>query len=150
MYIMNTILSIVLAMTGASQTIPSLPQGSKTDDVQIRINGPVHISATDTAAAVWVVNHTATIDGVVREGLGVVNGTARISGRVEGSVVTRQVGEIGLVADFAAEDRAVDHVGIVDDRINDRNLLLVPGVAEVVDRARVEEAAIADAGQIKL
>ena len=31
-----------------------------------------------------------------------------------------------------------------------RNLVLVTGEAEVIDRARVEEAAIADAGQIEL
>ena len=87
MSIMSTILSIVLAVASASQTIPSRPPGSTADDVQIRINGPVHIAAPDTASAVWVVNHNATIDGVVREGLGVINGTARISGRVEGGVV---------------------------------------------------------------
>jgi hypothetical protein len=33
------------------------------------------------------VNHDATIDGVLREGLGVINGNARIAGRVEGGVV---------------------------------------------------------------
>ena len=83
---MSTILSLVLAMTGASQTIPSTPL-SKGDDVQIRINGPVHIAAGDTASAVWVVNHNATVDGVVVKGLGVINGTARIIGSVEGGVV---------------------------------------------------------------
>ena len=77
-------------------------------------------------------------------------GVGQCRDRVEGRVVARQAGEIGLVAELAAEDRAVDHVGVVDDRMNDRNLLLVAGEAEVIDRARVEEAAIADAGQIKL
>ncbi len=70
--------------------------------------------------------------------------------RVERRGRARQAGEVGLVADLAAEDRAVDHVGIVDHRMDDRNLLLAAGEAEVIDRARVEEAAIADAGQIEL
>ena len=66
------------------------------------------------------------------------------------AVVARQAGEVRLVADLAAEDRAVDHVGVVDDRMNHRHLVLVAGEAQVIDRARVEEAAVADAGQIKL
>lgn len=82
----STILSIVLAVAGASQTIPS-PPASKVDDLQIRINGPIHIAAGDTASAVWVINHNATIDGVVAKGLGVINGTARITGSVVGGVV---------------------------------------------------------------
>jgi hypothetical protein len=82
-----TIVSLVLALSAASQ--PSTPRGADTahDDVQIRINGPVHIARGDTAATVWVVNHDATIDGVIREALVVINGTARITGRVEGGVV---------------------------------------------------------------
>jgi len=79
-----SILSAVLLLAGTSPQPSRPPSG---DDVQIRINGPVHVAATDTAASVWVVNHDATVDGVVRNGLGVVNGTARISGKVEGGVV---------------------------------------------------------------
>ena len=83
-----TIVSLALALTAVSQTAtsPSVTQ-PREGDLQIRINGPVHVAANDTASAVWVVNHDATIDGVVREGLGVINGTARITGRVEGGVV---------------------------------------------------------------
>ena len=80
----TSILSLVLALGGTSQTPPSVSPSD--GDVQIRINGPVHIAAADVASAVWVINNNATIDGVVREGLVVINGTARITGRVEGSV----------------------------------------------------------------
>ena len=76
----------MLGGTSQPSAVPSTaPAGA--GDVQIRINGPVHIARADTASTVWVVNHNATIDGVVHEGLGVINGTARVSGRVEGGVV---------------------------------------------------------------
>ncbi len=44
----------------------------------------------------------------------------------------------------------VDDVVVVDDRMNHRHLILVAGEGQVIDRARVEVAAAADAGQIKL
>ena len=87
MYV-TSIFSLLLAVTVTSQ--PPAPRSQTTHpdgDVQIRINGPVHIAAGDTASAVWVINHDATVDGVVREGLVVINGTARITGRVEGGVL---------------------------------------------------------------
>ena len=87
MYSMSTILSIVIALMGTSQTIPSRSPAANEGDVQIRINGPVHIAVSDTASAVWVVNHDATVDGVLTKGLGVINGTARITGTVDGGVV---------------------------------------------------------------
>ena len=70
--------------------------------------------------------------------------------RIERRGLARQAGEVGLVAELAAEDRAVDHVVVVDDRVDHRHLVLVAREAEIVDRARVEEAAVADAGQIEL
>ena len=70
--------------------------------------------------------------------------------RIERRGRARQAGEVGLVAELAAKNRAVDHVAVVDHGVDHRHILLVAGVAEVIDRARVEEAAIADAGQIKL
>ena len=85
---LTTLVAMLVALTGASQ--PSHvrpPAGDPSSDVQIRINGPIHIASGDTASSVWVVNHDATIDGVVREGLGVINGDAKITGRVEGGVV---------------------------------------------------------------
>ena len=80
-----TILASLAVLAWTSQ-----PSGVGTpahDDVQIRINGPLTVARGDTATTVWVVNHDATVDGVVRDGLGVINGTARVSGRVEGGVV---------------------------------------------------------------
>src|SRR5687767_935027 len=87
---LTTFLSLVLALTAASQAPAPASRAQSHDDdgdVQIRINGPIHIAASDSAFAIWVVNHDAVIDGVVREGLVVINGTARVSGRVEGGVV---------------------------------------------------------------
>lgn len=89
MRILAAIFSIVVALLATpqagGQTPP--PTAERDGDLQLRINGPVHIAAGDTASSVWVVNHNATIDGVVREGLGVINGTARVTGRVEGGIV---------------------------------------------------------------
>jgi hypothetical protein len=88
MYHLTSIVSLLLALTLTNQA--PAPRSSMTPpdgDVQIRINGPVHIGVSDTASAVWVINHDATVDGVVREGLVVINGTAKITGRVEGGVV---------------------------------------------------------------
>lgn len=88
MFHVTAFLSLLLALTGASQTSPPTSRvQSHEGDVQIRINGPVHVATSDSAFTVWVVNHDAVIDGVVREGLVVINGTARVNGRVEGGVV---------------------------------------------------------------
>ncbi|MFK4683386.1 hypothetical protein ABIF39_005143 [Bradyrhizobium diazoefficiens] len=70
--------------------------------------------------------------------------------RIEHGGVTRQVHEVGLVAELAAEHRIVEHVRVVDHGVDDRHLVLVAREAQPVHRARIEEAAIADAGQIKL
>src|SRR5580693_1549597 len=43
---------------------------------------------------------------------------------IEGGVVSRQVGEVRLVAELSAKDRMVENVRIIDDRVNDRHLLL--------------------------
>ena len=85
---LSTIVALLVTLTGGSQTAPPSPRVQTHEgDVHIRINGPVHIGASDSAFTVWVVNHDAVIDGVVREGLVVINGTARINGRVEGEVL---------------------------------------------------------------
>lgn len=84
---LTTLLSLLLVLAGTSQTIPSRSGATSDDDVQIRINGPVHVVAGDTASTVWVINDDASVDGVVRQGLVVINGTARITGRVEGEIV---------------------------------------------------------------
>lgn len=78
---------LVLGATSQAGAPARLPEARAERDVQLRINGPVHIAAGDTASTVWVVNQNATVDGVVRDGLGVVNGTARVTGRVEGGIV---------------------------------------------------------------
>ena len=80
------ILTWALVLVATGQPSSSRAPGG-VGDVQIRINGPVTIARDDTASAVLVINHGATIDGVVREGLGVVNGTARVRGQVDGGVV---------------------------------------------------------------
>ena len=70
--------------------------------------------------------------------------------RVERGGTPRQAGEIGLVAEFSAKDRMVENVRIIDHRVDNGHLLLETRKAEIVDRARIKVAAIADAGQIKL
>ena len=60
MYSMSTILSLVVALMGTGQINPSRSPAANDGDVQIRINGPVHIATGDTASVVWVVNDNAT------------------------------------------------------------------------------------------
>lgn len=67
---------------------PAAAQGpDDITDVLIRVNGPVSLAPAEEAATVLVVGHDAAIEGTVREQLIVVNGTARVTGRVLGSVV---------------------------------------------------------------
>lgn len=93
------LVSLTVALAAGAQGPSSPPPRANTrdGDVQLRINGPVHVAVGDTAATVWVVNDDATIDGVVRDGLGVVNGNARVSGRVEGGIVVVN-GHLDLVS----------------------------------------------------
>ncbi len=69
---------------------------------------------------------------------------------VERRGVARQAGEVALVAELAAEDVVIDHVGIIDHGRDHRHLALVTREAQIIDRARVEIAAIADAGEVEL
>ena len=78
----------VFVLSGASGQDPSrAPRAAEEGDFQLRVNAPVLVAAGDTSSTVWVVNHTATVDGVVRDGLLVVNGTAKVTGIVEGGIV---------------------------------------------------------------
>lgn len=72
------------------------------DSLTIRINGPVHIGAGESAGTVVVINDDAIIDGTVRDNLIVVNGDARISGTVRGDVVMVR-GDIDLVGEALVE-----------------------------------------------
>jgi hypothetical protein len=88
MRILTALFSMIVGIVAPPQAGPSPSPATQHDgDFQLRINGPVHVAAGDTAPAVWVVNNTATVDGVIRDGLGVINGTARVTGRVEGDIV---------------------------------------------------------------
>ena len=71
---------------------------------------------------------------------------------VEFGLLPRQAGQIEFVAELAAQHRLRQHVGIVEHRMDDRDLRLHVRVrkAVVVDRADVEIAAVAGAGEIEL
>ena len=75
-----------------------------------------------------------------------------LSDRIEVGLVARQAGEVQSIAKFAAENRTIEDVVIINDRMNDRNLALRVRFreAEVVDGAGVEIAAIALAREVKL
>ena len=79
------------------------------------------------------------IDGVLADG-------------VELGLLPGQAGQIELVAELAAQHLLRQHVGIVENRMDDRNLALIVrfGEAVIVDRADVEIAAVAGAGEVKL
>ena len=76
----------------------------------------------------------------------------RLRDRIEVGVVARQAGEVGPIAEFAAEHRLAELVLVVDHRMDDRKLALHVGRRQAVEvhRARVEIAALAAAGEIEL
>src|SRR5262249_49969806 len=63
-----------------------------------------------------------------------------------------KVGEVQSVTKLATEDRTVEDVGIVEHRINDRNLALHVRFrkAEVINTADIEIAAVTSTGEIEL
>ena len=56
-------------------------------DVLLRVNGPLHLAAGDSARTVVVIGHDADVEGTVAEQLVVIGGTARVSGKVRGTLV---------------------------------------------------------------
>lgn len=56
-------------------------------DVLIRVNGPLRVGSDEAVGTAVVMGHDAVIAGTVREQLVVVDGTARVTGSVLGSVV---------------------------------------------------------------
>jgi hypothetical protein len=80
---------LIAPILAAAQSPTTSPEttASRDGDLQLRINGPIHVAAGDSASAVWVINGDAIIDGSVRDGLGVINGTARVGGHINGTVI---------------------------------------------------------------
>lgn len=78
---------MLIAVVIALLPVAALAQGAagKTDDLLIRVNGPIHVAAGDTARGVAVISDNAVIDGTVKY-LVVVNGDATITGTVEQTV----------------------------------------------------------------
>jgi len=82
--LLSTWLGLALALAGG----PVAAQGAEgVTDVLIRVNGPLRVAPEEQVSTAVVVGQDATIEGTVREQLLVVNGTARITGTVLGSVV---------------------------------------------------------------
>src|SRR5699024_4119529 len=72
-----------------------------------------------------------------------------LSYRIEVGILTCETGEIEPIAKFAAKDRAIERIIIVDHRMNDRNLTLRVRLreAEVINGSRFKIAAITLAGK---
>jgi hypothetical protein len=80
------IMLLLLTLTLALLPMVALAQtAGPTGDVVVRYNGPLSIGQGETVPNAWVFDNDATVDGTVRESLGVVNGNATITGRVDGS-----------------------------------------------------------------
>ncbi len=87
----------------------ALAQGSgSTDDLLLRVNGPVTVNATEEVGTVVVISDNAVINGIVRQDLIVINGDATVTGTIEGSVTiyrgtldlrgaSRVAGDVNLV-----------------------------------------------------
>ncbi|GAB4339066.1 MAG: hypothetical protein Kow0010_27320 [Dehalococcoidia bacterium] len=91
----------------------------------VRINGPVHIGAGESAGTVVVINDDAIIDGTVRDNLVVVNGDARVSGNVRGDVVMIR-GDLDLVGEALVEQ----DVTLISGRVRQEPTATVAGRIE--------------------
>lgn len=91
----------------------------------IRMNGPIHIGAGESAGTVVVINDDAIIDGTVRDNLIVVNGDARISGNVGGDVVMVR-GDLDLVGEALVEH----DVTLINGRVRQQPTATVAGSIE--------------------
>lgn len=60
---------------------------SEDDDVLVRINGPITVAAEQSVDVVVGIDNNVVIDGVVREGLWVIDSNVTVNGRVEGDLV---------------------------------------------------------------
>ena len=87
---------ILVALIPSSALAQGADDSAYEDDVLIRINGPLDLTAGETAGTVVVISDDAVIDGRVTEALVVVDGKAILGGAVEGDVVVAS-GEISLL-----------------------------------------------------
>ncbi len=59
---------------------------TSTDDLLLRVNGPITVNANEEVGTVVVIRDNAVISGIVRHDLIVVDGTATVTGTVEGNI----------------------------------------------------------------
>lgn len=80
-------LLIIIALFAALLPVSAAAQSlDESDDILIRINGPIEVPADQTIDAVVAISDSATVAGVVREAVVVIDGDVTITGRVEGEV----------------------------------------------------------------
>ncbi len=65
----------------------ALAQGSgSSDDLMLRVNGPITVNANEEVGTVVVISDNAVISGIVRHDLVVIDGNATVTGTIEGNV----------------------------------------------------------------
>lgn len=72
---------------GAAEVAGSAESARPASDLLLRVNGPLRVAAGDAVSNVVVIGDAADVQGVVREQLVVINGTARVTGRVDGVLI---------------------------------------------------------------
>ena len=91
----------------------ALAQGStSTDDLLLRVNGPITVNANEEVGTVVVISDNAVISGIVRHNLIVVDGTATVTGTVEGTVTI-----VSGTLDLRGGSRVAGDVNLVDSNI---------------------------------
>ncbi|MGA7669050.1 MAG: polymer-forming cytoskeletal protein [Nitrolancea sp.] len=87
----------------------ALAEGAgSSDDLMLRVNGPITVNANEEVGTVVVISDNAVISGIVRQDLVVISGDATVTGTIEGNVTiyrgtldlrgtSRVAGDVNLV-----------------------------------------------------
>jgi cytoskeletal protein CcmA (bactofilin family) len=90
------VLSVLLfALAPTSALAQQERERGGSDDILLRINGPIELGTGDSAGTVISVSDDARIAGTIEDGLVVIDGTATITGTIDGDVLVMS-GELNL------------------------------------------------------
>jgi hypothetical protein len=84
---MAIVVALALFALAPASLLAQEPGPEDVSDLLLRVNGPIHIAAGDSARTVMVISDNALIEGTVKEQLVIISGDATVTGTVEGNVL---------------------------------------------------------------